>query len=187
MKAVFMASHSQKNTFLSRYEEINKYLEKRGFDVFTGRLFDRSNNTLEDEDERVKWYKDSVAEIKNADVVVIEISHPSSANIGHILTYAIDIGKPVVALYLRGRDPIFLRGWKEDKFILAEYHDDIEKVLEDSIEYALDKQDTRFNFFISSKHQNFLDWVSKRKRLPRAVYLRKLIEEDMKRNKEFEG
>jgi hypothetical protein len=53
-------------------------------------------------------------------------------------------------------------------------------------DYLSDTQDVRFNFFISPQIGNYLDWVSKNKRIPRAVYLRRLIEEDMKNNKEYE-
>jgi hypothetical protein len=49
----------------------------------------------------------------------------------------------------------------------------------------LENIDTRFNFFISPKIGNFLDWIAKKKKLPRAVYLRKLIEDDMDKNKEY--
>lgn len=186
MKAVFLASHSQKSMFIKDYEKIRDWLVSHDYKLYTGKLFEDLDHTLEDEEERISWYKESISEVRSTDIVVIEISHPSSANIGHILTCAIEFGKPVIALYKKGRDPIFLRGWRNEKFLLLEYFNDVEEVLDYAVKYAIDQQDTRFNFFVSPTIVHYLDEVSKKKRLPRAVYLRRLIEEDMKNNQEYE-
>ena len=61
----------------------------------------------------------------------------------------------------------------------------VEEALKLALDYASDQMDTRFNFFISPKHGNYLDWISKNKKVPRAVYLRRLIEKDMDENKEY--
>ena len=54
-----------------------------------------------------------------------------------------------------------------------------------ALDYVSSAQDVRFNFFISPTIGLYLDWISKNKRIPRAVYLRKLIEEEMRENKEY--
>jgi hypothetical protein len=56
-------------------------------------------------------------------------------------------------------------------------------VLEKAIEYAINQQEVRF---ISPNIGRYLDWISKVKKIPRSVYLRALIERDMKENTEFE-
>ena len=40
----------------------------------------------------------------------------------------------------------------------------------------------RFTFFITREIAAYLDKVTVRKKVPKAVYLRKLVEEDMKKN-----
>jgi len=185
MKVVFIASHTQKNELGGYYDRCVKWLGSHGCDVAVGTLFDEKLEKAEESD-REKWYKDSIREIQKSDLVVVEISYPSTANVGHELTYALEIGKPVVAIYHASREPVFLRGREDEKLLLFAYTDrDLENILESGIEYATEIQDVRFNFFISPKIGRYMDWISKNKRVPRAVYLRKLIEEDMHGNKEY--
>ena len=83
--------------------------------------------------------------------------------------------------------PHILQYQGQEALYFVEYTDtNLEKVLEEYIEYAKEHSDTRFNFFISPQIGTFLDWISRKKKLPRAVYLRRLIEEDMKLNKEYD-
>lgn len=185
MKVVFVASHTQKKDLGAYYKRIVKQLKDKGMDVLSGTLFDEKSES-DAVANREKWYKDSIHDVQKADLVVVEISYPSTANVGHELTYALDIGKPVIALYLNDREPMFLKGRDDEKLLLFAYSpQDLESVLESGLEYATDVQDVRFNFFISPTIGRYLDWVSKHKRIPRAVYLRKLIEEEMYNNSEY--
>lgn len=185
MKVVFVASHTQKKDLESFYRRAVKFLADKGLEVSSGSLFD---DKLEKEgtSSREKWYKQSIREVQKSDLVVVEISYPSTANVGHELTYALEIGKPVIAIYHKDREPVFLRGREDEKLLIFEYTDvDLENVLDSALEYANDVQDVRFNFFISPSIGRYLDWVSKNKRIPRAVYLRKLIEEEMNNNSDY--
>jgi len=187
MKVVFIASQAQSVELAGYYKQINDALESKGMTVFSGHLFTNENDSdLVDKKQIEAWYKEVIQHVRAADTIFVEISYPSTVNVGHILTYALDTGKPVVALYRSGREPFFLRGRVDDKLVLLEYSDkDINEVVSNALEYVSSAQDVRFNFFISPEIGRFLDWISKKKRLPRAVYLRKLIEEDMKANKEY--
>lgn len=189
MFVTFVASHSQKADLLKYYQRIFEYLNRQDYKLFVGKLFEtQDEEDLEDESSRKEWYDLAIKNIKKSDVVVVEISYPSTANVGHELTYALESGIPVVALYKKGRDPLFLQGIVDEKLTIMEYDDEnLEDVLGEAIDYATSQQDTRFNFFISPRIGNYLDWISKRRRLPRAVYLRRLIEEDMKKNKDYEA
>lgn len=187
MKIVFVASHSQKLDLGKYYKRIIDYLDNENHSVYSGSLFilDKSDD-LKDQDLREKWYKESIGEIHRADLVIVEISYPSTANVGHLLTMALDLGKTVLALYKDGRSPLFLSGRNDDRLLLSSYSDlDLENVLKSGMEYMNSVQDVRFNFFISPQIGRYLDWVSQKKRIPRAVYLRKLIEEEMKSNSEY--
>jgi hypothetical protein len=187
MKVVFIASQAQSTELEGYYKQINDALVSHGLDVFSGHLFTKvSDSDLAGKKQIESWYKEVTQHVRSADTIFVEISYPSTVNVGHILTSALDSGKPVVALYKSGREPFFLRGRVDDKLILLEYNDkDIKEVVANALDYVASAQDVRFNFFISPEIGRFLDWISKKKRLPRAVYLRKLIEEDMHGNKEF--
>ncbi len=190
MKVAFVASHSQASELSEFYNRIKKVLDERGYVVYSGTLFDKKNVTadfVEDQKKREEWYKESISKVREADVIVVETSYPSTANVGHELTYALDLGKPVIALYKSGRDPFFLRGRVDDKLTILPYTTyDLEQVLANAFDYALATQDVRFNFFISPQIGRYLDWVAQKKRIPRAVFLRKLIENEMQTDKDYE-
>lgn len=186
MKIVFVASHSQKSDLGKYYKRIYEVLDKQKHTLYAGSLFLSDVNDLSSKESREKWYKTSIKEIQQSDLVVVEISYPSTANVGHLLTYAMDLGKTVLAFYRDGRDPLFLTGRSDDRLLLFAYTDtDLEEVVKEGLEYSTTVQDVRFNFFISPQIGTYLDWVSKNKRIPRAVYLRKLIEEEMRANKDY--
>jgi len=187
MKVVFIASQAQTKDLGDYYKQMNDALVSHGLEVFSGHLFTHVNDSdLAGKKQIESWYKEVIQHVRAADAIFVEISYPSTVNVGHILTYALDAGKPVVALYKTGREPFFLRGKIDDKLVLLEYTDkDIKQVVANALDYVSSAQDVRFNFFISPEIGRFLDWVSKKRRLPRAVYLRKLIEEDMRNNKEY--
>jgi len=52
-------------------------------------------------------------------------------------------------------------------------------------EKAREKVDVRFNFYISPEIGRYLDWISQRKKLPRSVFLRGLVERHMHVDKEY--
>lgn len=186
MKIYFVGSISGRKKYLDNYELIVNKLELLGHKVFEDTLRPSHEEVygLED-DEKVDFYKQVLKWINQADVVVAEASF-SSMSVGHEISVALGKGKPVVVLYTEGHAPHFLEGIKDDKLIIEKYNENnLSEVLKASLDYASDQQDTRFNFFISPKIAGYLDHVSKNKRLPRAVYLRNLIEDHMNNNEEY--
>jgi hypothetical protein len=45
----------------------------------------------------------------------------------------------------------------------------------------------RFNFFVSPKILTYLDWVGQKRMIPKSVFLRNLIEREMKKDRDFKG
>jgi hypothetical protein len=132
-----------------------------------------------------RFYEETVHQLKQADICVFETSLPSLA-IGHLISMALQYGKPVVALYTDKQVPHFLSGIEDEKIQVVEYSsENIKEVLEDALSFASEKIDTRFNFFISPKHVQFLDWVAQTKKVPRSVYLRQLIEKDRENHPDY--
>jgi hypothetical protein len=88
---------------------------------------------------------------------------------------------------LKGKKPNILTHQGRDLLYLVEYSaENLKAQLSEYIEFAKINSDTRFNFFISPQIGSYLDLISHHKKLPRAVYLRRLIEDDMKLNKEYD-
>lgn len=123
---------------------------------------------------------------KQADLVVVEASVPSFG-VGQEISEAVVDNKQVIILYLKGMKPHILINRGQEDLYLAEYKgENVREVLKEYIEFARSRSDTRFNFFISPAIGAYLDWVSRGQRIPRAVYLRKLIEKEMKNNEEYD-
>ncbi len=137
------------------------------------------------EDVSLKMHQQMISWKNQADIIVAEASYPC-IRVGQEISYALSQNKPVIVLYLKGKKPEVLRALGTEYLHVVEYTPEtVESTLHDYIEYAKETADTRFNFFISSEIDAFLDWISKKRKVPRAVFLRELIEEDMKKNGKY--
>lgn len=133
-----------------------------------------------------KFYQQTMKDLSKASVCVFETTTPSLA-VGHLISTAIHQGKPVVALYKGENAPFFLSGAVDEKIQLVNYDENsLKEKLSDALDYASSQQEVRFNFFISPAIGRYLDWISKVKKIPRSVYLRALIEREMRENKEYQ-
>ncbi|MBP7768391.1 hypothetical protein KA082_00955 [Candidatus Woesebacteria bacterium] len=187
MKVYFTASARGTKNHLSIYRKIYQIIDELG-----NVNLDDLVCTIQEENfyngahsDKVSLYKKSMAYINAADVVVLEVS-THSLSMGYLMNKALDMGKPVIALYSENNDPYFAEGINNDKLQLLKYSEEnLDTVLKSALEYAGDLVDVRFNFFISPAIGRYLDWVSKVKKIPRSVYLRALIEHEMEENKEY--
>lgn len=132
-----------------------------------------------------KHYPELIKSIGAADINIFEVSSPST-EIGHEIAVSLHKGKPVIALCAKGKKPRVYNGLIDEKFRMIEYRiEDLDKILTEAIKSSLEHQNIRFNFFISPQIQEYLDWIVKYRRKPRAVYLRELLERDMRENKDW--
>ncbi len=130
-------------------------------------------------------YMSAVEKVKKADVVVAEVSG-HSMSMGFIVGKALELNKPVVALYKKGEQKQFLKWMKNKKLILAPYDSkDIAVIIDESLRKSEKLMDVRFNFFVSPGILAYLDWVANKRMIPRSVFLRKLIEREIKKDKEY--
>lgn len=189
MQVYFLAS--------SRLVEKDRELYKRMYDCIAD-----GNKMVSD--KVLKWTKMGVRDLRNeslkvkrenyeylvkclkkAEIVVTEVSgHSMSA--GYLISQALDMNKPVVALYTADSKPVFIAGINNKKFFLVEYDkENIEKVLKKTFKEVSSLIDVRFNFFVSPKILTYLDWVGQKRMVPKSVFLRNLIEKEMKKDHEF--
>lgn len=171
------------------YKKIVKIIVDQGFDLISDHSISRDIDEVEKEtEEEAALYSKKMADwIKKSDIIVIEATI-SNLGAGYEISTALQLGKPVIVLYRpkSGNSPHVLKGIHDERLQVLSYNDDtLKEVLKLALDYAAEKIDTRFNFFISPKIGNYLDWIAKKRKLPRAVYLRKLIEDEMDKNKEY--
>ena len=193
MKIYFVASIAAAQNPNIDYSYITKVLRDMGHSVQDDHIVNVSLGYIEGGNKQTykEHYKKILKWMKAADVIVAEVSFPSSINIGHEITLAREYEKPVLALYTKGKSPMMLEGNVDEKFILEEYDitkkESLKGILEEKLEKLISLNDIRFNFFITPKMSRFLDWVSRERMIPKAVFLRRKIEEEMEKSKDFPG
>lgn len=187
MKVYLVASLQGKKQYQQNYEKIAQVLEQLGVEIVNTDFLTVNSSDLTDvtSSEEKKYYKNVQKWINKADVVIGEVSYRSTS-VGHEVTLALSKNKPVILLHVKGKKPTLFTGIENDKLQLMEYEmENISEILKYALDYASDSQDTRFNFFISPKHQSYLDWIAKNKKIPRSVFLRRLIEVHMEQNEDY--
>ena len=188
MKVYFSSSLRAKKLYQKNFEKIYQIIRDLGHKHTSSFLIKADPDVFYKRKggEFAKFYKKLVSKIKKADVCVFEVSL-HSLGIGYCVDLALQLGKPTVLLYLKGNKPVFFAGIESDRVQLYEYEmDDLRGVLQDALEVAKSLIDIRFTFFVTSKINNFLTWIAKDKKIPRAVYLRQLLAQEMKKE-DFQG
>lgn len=187
MKAFFSTTPRAKTQFKQEIEKI--YSVIRNLDL------DLTDETIEqvtegefyswDAKQSKQYYDRTIKSIKDSEVAIFEASVPS-LGVGHLISQALNVGIPVIVLYTKGKNPFMLESAHLDKVILAEYTlDTIKQELQNALDFAKEKMDVRFNFLVPPKILSYLDWVAKNRNIPRSVFLRNLIEDQMRRDKSF--
>lgn len=188
LKVYFTAAIAQKDAFGTHYETIVQVLQNKGHQVQFEHITQGSLEKIfaEDHEATSRHYRKMLKWITEADLVVAEASFPSTINVGHEITLALEKGKPVVIFYKKGHDSVLLHGLNSERLFMLEYTEaNLADSVKEAIEFAKDRADTRFNFFISPSLSHYLDWVCQTKKIPRSVYLRQLIEEDRDKNEAY--
>lgn len=187
MKIYFTASLRGKERFQEEYKLIVRSLEELGYQVHEHILqTDPEKPDKESPEEKVKIYQKLLRFTRASALVVAEVSSPS-LSVGHEISLALELNKPVIALHLEGHRPRLLEGNPDEKLHIIPYnHANLKSSLKESLNLAMDQIDVRFNFFIPPRIVIYLNWVAKKRKIPRSVFLRSLLEEEMKKDKEFQ-
>lgn len=172
--------------------------ELEAFNAALGRLKDKGHSLIdvyknetyplpEDVDYLVERFKRSERAIRQADIVIVEVTYPGR-RIGFEIARALDQKKIVIALYHKdkAKSVSTLAGNREKNFILNHYTSDtIDEVLEESLKEAKDRADTKFILIISPEIDKYLEWSSSERRMHKAQIVRNAVEEAMAKDKEY--
>jgi hypothetical protein len=181
MNIYFTASISGKKHYLSNYLKIIEILQKDRHKVTFEHIIEASENQIDMEthEERERFHKQLKKWIVGADCVVVETSFPS-ISVGFEISLALNLGKPVLLLHTN-EGPTLLSSYSSEKLFCEKYTSStINDVIEDFLLYVEGSVDSRFTFFITSSIAHFLEKISRDKKIPKSVYLRRLIEKQMK-------
>ena len=112
--------------------------------------------------------------------MVAEVSFPS-ISVGYEISLALHRRKPVLVLYSSGDPPSLLAAHRDEKLVCEHYTaTSLADIVIDFVSYVEGATDTWFTFFITPVQNSHLDRRSREAKLPKSVYLRRLIEEDIK-------
>lgn len=183
MKAYFTASIVGKKFHLTNYKSIVEILKKKNLAVQYEHILDTTEQHLTDEtkEERIQFQHKLQKWITAADFIIVETSYPS-ISVGYEIALAAHMLKPVLMLYSEGEAPSLLAAYKDEHVISQRYsRETLEEIISDFITYVEGTNDTRFTFFITSEITAFLERVSREEKIPKSVYLRRLITEDRRK------
>lgn len=190
MTIFFSGSLYGKQDFGDRYQKIVDMVQASGHRIFADHILSTTHEAIQKRTPKddTKQLKSLLDKMKKCDAVFVELSH-SSTSIGFFIAQAMSLGKPVAIFYDGNQEPHIVKSLESfsEKVAVVRYKGlaglEIEVPL--MIDFVSEVQDNRFNFFVSPSIASYLDWVSKHKRIPRSVYLRRLIDEDMNANGEY--
>lgn len=134
-------------------------------------------------------YEKTISSIIKSDVVVCDIT-VKSTSMGHIITFALDKHKPVLALYQAGSNNpnhIFLAMSQSPLLVVKSYknRNEILSILEKFLFSAGKKSKTRFNLVINKTQNAFLDWAAFTYKKSKTEIIQEAIDEKIKKNKSY--
>ncbi|PIR59674.1 MAG: hypothetical protein COU68_04315 [Candidatus Pacebacteria bacterium CG10_big_fil_rev_8_21_14_0_10_45_6] len=172
------------------YKQIIDVIESLGHSLVTKHVLERQIHEIraETEAEAELAAKKIQQWIRRAEILVYEVTKPD-ISIGFEIATAISNSKPVIVLYEigAGEVPHGLKGVHSEKLQLVGYSNDtLVESISIALEFARETNDIRFNFFVPPSISLYLDWIAQKKKIPRSVYLRTLIEKDRENDEEFQ-
>jgi len=131
-------------------------------------------------EERIRFQKQLEKWLNSCDYVVAETSFPS-ISVGYEISLALHYGKPVLILYCEGNPPSLLAHHESEQLICEKYTlGTVTDIICDFIDYVQGATDTKFTFLINKEMNAYLDRISIKEKIPKSVYLRRLIVQKMK-------
>ncbi len=184
MTAYFTASVAAKQKYIKNYLKIIHELQGMKINVVYEHIINSSEAKirLHTKEERHTFHDQVAKWIQSCDFMVVDTSFPS-ISVGYEIAHALRIGKPVLLLYSHGDPPSLLAYHKNEKLVCEKYTlESIKQILKNFIEYVQGKHDLRFTFFISPEIATYLDSIAVKRKIPKSVFIRQLIEKEMEKD-----
>jgi len=185
LKIYFTGSIAARDQYKKNYEKIVELVKKSGNSIIADHILGISEKevSLKTRKERLDFHTKIENWIHSSDAMIAETSFPS-ISVGYEISLALRVGKPVLVLYSEGEPPSLLAHHRDEKLLCEKYtFSTLQNIIDDFMGYIDSKTDLRFTFFITPKIAAYLDDVARLDKLPKSVYLRKLIEQDIEKRK----
>lgn len=184
MHAYFTASIVGKKFHQKNYEHIVTLFTQKSVDISSDHILKVTEKDiqLQTREQRLKFHQTLETEINTSDFLIAETSFPS-ISVGYEISMALDRGKPVLILYSEGDPPSIFAYHENQKIVCEKYTlQTLDAIITDFLRYVRGEGDSRYTFYLSSSQAAYLDKQGKKHRVPKSVYLRLLIDQDMEKN-----
>ncbi|HWZ65962.1 MAG TPA: hypothetical protein VNX65_04205 [Patescibacteria group bacterium] len=181
MKVYFTAAIARSDDVFRRYSDIIDYLKSLHHTVISN-IEAPTKDTIDEIPRKNLLDLQAKVEhwIHDCDFMVVDTLTPS-VSVGYEISHAMRLRKPVLVFHDTSGPPSLLRFHKNVNLISEQYDP---KTFKDAIDQFVRtiewKSETKFIFLITPDIAAFLDDVVAREKTPKSVYVRKLIEKDMK-------
>lgn len=190
MKIYFSYTATQEPTLQKMYKKIKEVLIQEGHSVLEYDSYRINSVQLTNQSSKkfVKGHRNLSRYLKNADVLIADVSLPS-IRIGYEISQTIICKKPVLAIRLDKTEYEPLDTLKEDKSDYLKYkiysENSIENILKNFLKEAKKKISTKFILIIPAEIDRYLEWNVREKGLSKAETTRNALEALMKKDKEY--
>jgi hypothetical protein len=198
MRIYFTSSYTYANENYTLLEEIISKVKAEG-NIITKRLFKPDDETtLNKEVGRVfdfsnvdlqQTHKNLIRRIREADIVVAEVTNPSNS-IGYEIATAQAEKKPILVIFNSNKTERlanFFQGNDSKLFQVSPYKNADEAVaaIKQFVNAARDMIDTKFILIISPEIDRYLEWTAEERRMHKAQVVRNAIEDMMAKDKDY--
>jgi hypothetical protein len=188
MNIYFSASLLGREKHQEEYRRIISILEKKGHIVMADHFFKRNIHNVNKQgiSQHRDDYKNMLNSIRNADAVIIEATI-GSTGLGHTIGISLQNKKPVLALFQKPSPPHGLLLGDPDRLLTIRQYElkkesDLAKKLDSYINQVSKKLlRIRFNMMLDQNQDEFLAHISNIKNISKSDYIRKLIEQEIRK------
>jgi len=186
MKIGLLSSHRGQKQFEKEHAGIVSYLEKKGHQVVHSMDMTIEKLIPLSYPEREAIFMEFYTKLEDCDIVIAECSIQST-QVGFGLAHIRSKGKPIVILSIKGVGGEFATPGETysnvDNMFVSEYDlGTLSKVLDDALEYMQPHIDKRFTMIFPAYLLAKVEEVAHKKKLPKAVFIRQLIEQELQKN-----
>lgn len=185
MNVFLTASLRGKEKYDKYYSKIYNLI-KKGHTVYADHVFDYDVERVHnwDPEYRFDYYQNVIEKIKYCDLLVAELSL-STINVIYEICIALELKKNAIVLYTGNEEPKFIEeidpSSADSRLQIINYtSSNLEPQLLMALSDAKKMINQRFTILLPTHIINYLDKIFRDKKIPRAVYIRNLIEKDMK-------
>jgi len=192
MKIYFSCSSSGLPKFLREYNFIRKTIKGLNNEIifdWIDRSFNEVNKNQLTKDDEINIHEEGINAIGSADALVADVSFPS-ASVGFQVGLALSRKIPVLCIYseeLGDKEaPRVTQAIKSPLLLIRSYTEkSLKKVIYDFFGNLPESKLIKFNFIITTKISEYLNWGSEKNNISKSDFLREIVEKIIDSDPEF--